>query len=191
MLWKPIVDHAQSRYQRLGASPTGLANDARREELLLAQYLLHHRDDADLGINWKTKVPALIDFVERRLIFWEQPGPAGPDPKTQPAVYHGARCVSEQRADANRMSCHTTRYASTLKQWADAIEATDPAAAAAAREHARRSWAWASYCLSNEGMVDVTPGVGKPGNRTWFSVTVPSVGDTLAIMGYLPHAAFV
>ena len=156
------------------------------QPLLMAQYLLWHRHDTGLGVDWKTHVPALIEFVERKLIFWEQPGPKGPDPNKQPAVQFGARCVSEQRADANRMSVHTTRYASTLKQYADAIRVLDPAKAAKAMGESKRAWAWASYCLTDEGMVTVTPGVGAAGKRTWFSVTVPAVGDTLAIMGYLP-----
>jgi hypothetical protein len=138
----------------------------------------------DPRLDWQTHVPALIGFVERKLIFWEQPGPM--PPANQPAVAFGARCVSEQRADPNRMSVHTTSYASTLKQYADAIEAIDLAAAAAAADLSKRSWAWASYCMTDEGMVDVTPGMGAAGNRTWFSVQVPAVGDTLAIMGYLP-----
>lgn len=171
------------------------------QPLALAQYLLARRHDdktntkkkskglqVPMPVDWKVHVPALIELVERKLIFWEQPGPPGPPKATQPALQYGARCVSEQRADANRMSVHTTRYASTLKQYADALLEVDPgsAAAAVALDLSKRSWAWASYCLSDDGLVDVTPGVGKGGNRTWFSVTVPAVGDTLAIMGYLP-----
>jgi hypothetical protein len=34
--------------------------------------------------------------------------------------------------------------------------------------------------------VDVTPGVGAAGKRTWFTVTLGTVGDTLALMGVQP-----
>ena len=95
---------------------TAVCNYDSIQPLLFAQYLLHNRDNGNFDLDWRTHVPALIDFVERKLIFWEPPGPPGPNSKTQPAVQFGARAVSEQRADANRMSCHTTRYASTLKQ---------------------------------------------------------------------------
>jgi|EP01047_Picozoa_sp_COSAG01_P045246 hypothetical protein len=45
--------------------------------------------------GWQTHVPKIIDFVERKLIFFEQPGPAGHGPPIQ----WGARTVAEQRAD--------------------------------------------------------------------------------------------
>ena len=103
-----------------------------------------------------------------------------------PAVQFGARCVSERRADKQRMSDHTIRYAATLTKYAEAIRGTDAALAAAAAENSRRSWAWASYCLDNDRMVDVTPGVGAAVKRTWFSVTMGAVGDTLAMIGVEP-----
>jgi hypothetical protein len=185
-----VVAAGQWKTYGTGSEAVTTCNYDSIQTLLFAQYLLRHRDDTDFppGVDWKVHVPAIINFVERRLIFWDQPGPPGPANNTQPAIEYGARSVSEQRADEARMSVHTTRYASTLKQYADAIEETDPAVAAEAREQSRRSWAWASYCLNDAGLLEVTPGVGQAGNRTWFSVTVPAVGDTLAIMGYLPPA---
>jgi ammonia channel protein AmtB len=41
-------------------------------------------------------------------------------------------------------------------------------------------------CGDLAGLVDVTPGVGAPGTRTWFTVTMGVVGDTLAMMGVQP-----
>ena len=35
--------------------------------------------------------------------------------------------------------------------YADAIEAANATAAAVARELSRRSWAWASYCMTDDG----------------------------------------
>ena len=34
---------------------------------------------------------------------------------------YGARCISEQRDDQDRMSCHTTSYASVLAQYSEAL----------------------------------------------------------------------
>eukprot|EP01045_Picozoa_sp_COSAG04_P001077 COSAG04_NODE_33_length_34808_cov_6.920366_12_plen_556_part_00 len=147
------------------------------QSLLFAQYMLRKRLP-----GWETHVPAIIDFVERRLIFWDQPGPPGPPG----AVQFGARTVSEQRADKNRMSCHTTRYAATLQLYADAIRETDASAAAAAEENSKRSWAWATYSMDSSGLVDVTPGVGAAGKRTWFTVTMGVVMDTLVMVGVEP-----
>ena len=40
--------------------------------------------------------------------------------------------------------------------YADAIEATNATAAAVARDLSRRSWAWASYCMDDEGALLIT-----------------------------------
>jgi hypothetical protein len=89
------------------------------------------------------------------------------------------------------------------------VRATNGTAAALAAETSRRSWAWASYCMNDDGaprnvrgvseaiwrseryfgvagLVDVTPGVGAGGGRTWFTVTMGTVGDTLTMMGVEP-----
>ena len=84
------------------------------------------------------------------------------------------------------MSCHTTRYAATLQLYADAIRETDASAAAAAEENSKRSWAWATYSMDSSGLVDVTPGVGAAGKRTWFTVTMGVVMDTLVMVGVEP-----
>ena len=47
-------------------------------------------------VPWQAAVPKMLSWVEDALIFWSKPG-AG-----SPAVQYGARCVSEQRDDANR-----------------------------------------------------------------------------------------
>ena len=70
--------------------------------------------------------------------------------------------------------------------YADAIRSTDASAAAVAEENSRRSWAWASYCMDDDGLVDVTPGVGAAGKRTWFTVTMGVVADTLVMEGLQP-----
>eukprot|EP01043_Picozoa_sp_COSAG02_P043317 COSAG02_NODE_3762_length_6271_cov_49.947181_4_plen_320_part_00 len=52
----------------------------------------------DTPIHWETAVPKMLSWVEGALIFWDRPG------ASSPPVQYGARCVSEQRADPNRMS---------------------------------------------------------------------------------------
>ena len=56
----------------------------------------------DTPVPWQTAVPKMLAWVESALIFWDKPGPHSPP------VQYGARCVSEQRDDPNRMSCHTS-----------------------------------------------------------------------------------
>ena len=56
----------------------------------------------DTPVPWQTAVPKMLAWVESALIFWDKPGPRSPP------VQYGARCVSEQRDDPNRMSCHTS-----------------------------------------------------------------------------------
>ena len=51
---------------------------------------------------------------------------------------------------------HVLRYAMINSLYADAIEATNATAAAVARDLSRRSWAWASYCMDDEGALLIT-----------------------------------
>eukprot|EP01050_Picozoa_sp_SAG11_P033214 SAG11_NODE_11174_length_779_cov_0.735294_1_plen_215_part_10 len=62
----------------------------------------------------------------------------------EPGYQWGARAVSEQRADQNRMVSHTSRYASVLAALAQKTRN------ASLGRIARRSWDWASY-MSNAG----------------------------------------
>eukprot|EP00038_Savillea_parva_P001012 m.100751 g.100751 ORF g.100751 m.100751 type:complete len:763 (+) comp10359_c0_seq3:79-2367(+) len=133
------------------------------------------------AVPWQTAVPKMLSWVENALIFWTEPGPG------DPAIQYGARCVSEQRADRDRMSCHTTSYASVLVQYAQHLaqagNGTSPAAIGALTT-AARSWAWSSYCLDDTGNIHVTPGEGE--SDTWFTVTLDTVLNTLVMMAALP-----
>ncbi len=123
--------------------------------LLLARYLLQPRVGqpvAGPAASTLADARALLSFVETHLIYWSvgDPGPA----KNQPAVAWGARCVSEQKADKDRMGRHTTRYASVLALYADVLRRQEGANASTLNtsrqlaDMARRSWNWASYCLT-------------------------------------------
>jgi len=125
----------------------------------------------DTPIPWQTAVPKMLRWVESALIFWDAPGPR------DPAIQYGARCVSEQRADHDRMSCHTTSYASVLVQFAAALTKNNMNATAAADaiQQAQRSWAWSSYCLDDTGNVHVTPGEGESDAVSTQAILVGSV----------------
>ena len=138
---------------------------------LLARYLM---DNADTHPEWENTVPELLQYVESHLIFWDKPGPHSPP------VQWGARCVSEQKVDPNRMSCHTSRYASVLSQYAALHAARNASAAAALHKAAERSWAWASYCMQHSGNILVTPHQGE--SDAWFAVTIDVVLNTLHMM---------
>jgi hypothetical protein len=138
---------------------------------LLARYLM---DNADTHPEWENTVPELLQYVESHLIFWDKPGPHSPP------VQWGARCVSEQKVDPNRMSCHTSRYASVLSQYAALHAARNASAAAALHKAAERSWAWASYCMQHSGNILVTPHQGE--SDAWFAVTIDVALNTLHMM---------
>ena len=80
------------------------------------------------------------------------------------------------------------QYASVLAQFSEMLtkHGLNATAAADAKANAQRSWAWASYCMDSSGLVDVTPGVGAAGKRTWFTVTMGVVMDTLVMVGVEP-----
>jgi hypothetical protein len=132
-------------------------------------------------VRWQTGVPKMLRWVEGALIFWSKPGSGSPP------VQYGAKCVSEQRADPNRMSCHTSRYASVQAQYAELLRnsALNASAVADAVRDANRSWAWSSYCLDDVGNVHVTPGQGE--TDTWFTVTIDTVLNTMIFMAAMPE----
>jgi hypothetical protein len=82
-------------------------------------------------------------------------------------IEYGARCIEEQRDDTNRMSCHTSSYASVLAQYAEKLvwNQFNGTAAAESVEAARRSWAWSSYCMDDLGNIHVSPDGGE--SDTW------------------------
>ena len=59
----------------------------------------------------------------------------------EPALQWGARAMSEQRGDENKMVSHTSRYASILALLAEKTGNITLGAIA------RRSWDWSSYLL--------------------------------------------
>jgi hypothetical protein len=79
----------------------------------LARYLL---EQPNLDPSWKVQVKQLLDFVITKMVLNTVPD--------QPGVFHSAYAVSEQRADTDRMPCHTARLASILAGYGAAINDT-------------------------------------------------------------------
>lgn len=133
-----------------------------------SRYIMQH---PELDPDWRTHVPALIDYVEKHFVI---------DIPNEPAVQWGANAVSEQVADMNKMGSHTARYASINAMW---YELTGDAAA---KEKAFRSFNWASYMCRDNGVVNV----GPVDQSLWFS---DGYGDYIrhfmAGMGAVPEWA--
>lgn len=77
-----------------------------------------------------------------------------------PGHWYGAEVISEQKADMAKMGSHTARHASVL---ARLYEATGEGAL---RARALRSFAWATYCIDERGVVKVGP---DDREGFWFS----------------------
>lgn len=158
--------------------------------LLLARHLLQQRLEEITDATMKD-AHTLIAFVESHLIFWNV-GDEGPGP-SQPAVDWGARCVSEQKVDRDRMGRHTTRYASVLALYADVLRRRSPGNLTAVLESlqmaklARYSWNWSSYCLTDEGIITVTPRNGE--HDAWFTQTSGFLLNTAEALAAWPSWA--
>ncbi|MFI5300357.1 MAG: hypothetical protein ACHREM_19895 [Polyangiales bacterium] len=82
---------------------------------------------------------------------------------------HGAEVLSEQGADMAKMGSHTARFASLLAMLYE--QTGEPSL----RARAFRSFAWASYCLDDSGLIQVSPDARE---GYWFSDSY---------VDYLPH----
>jgi hypothetical protein len=100
----------------------------------------------------------------RAIVAWIEKTFAGdvdaPKVGKTPGHWYGAEVISEQGADMAKMGSHTARHASVL---ARLYEATGDASL---RERARRSFAWATYCIDDRGVVKVGP---DDREGYWFS----------------------
>lgn len=113
-----------------------------------ARYVLLH---PEYDPNWKTDVPALIQWVERTL---------GPNVPGEPGIQWGAQTISEQIDDTHKMGSHTSRYASVNALW---YEKTGDAAA---KDKAFRSFNWATYMCHENGAVN---DLAVEDQTVWFS----------------------
>ena len=112
-----------------------------------ARYLMAAGVDPD----WREHAEQLTEFVQWTLIdnpLRENPNKPG---VSREGHQWGARAVSEQAADVNRMVSHTSRYASVLARLAERTANHSLGAIA------RRSWDWSSYMSDARGRVVVGP----------------------------------
>ena len=116
-----------------------------------ARYFLRRNEPGDLE-----RAKSLVRFIQDTFVVEVKGGDGG----MTPAMMHGAEMVSEQRADMAKMGSHTARYASLL---AALYEHTGNDSF---RERARRSFAWATYCIDPKGVVKVGP---DDAEGFWFS----------------------
>jgi hypothetical protein len=105
-----------------------------------AKYLILN---PELDADWEAHSKSLVDFVTWALVFDNMP--------REPALQWGARAMSEQRGDENKMVSHTSRYASILALLAEKTGNVTLGAIA------RRSWDWSSYMSNKLGRVVVGP----------------------------------
>ena len=117
-----------------------------------ARFLLDHLDQDPDGV---AHARAILAWIETTFAI-DVDSPAG---KT-PGHWYGAAVISEQQADMAKMGSHTARYASLV---ARLYEITDEPSL---RERARRSFAWATYCVDDRGVVKVGP---DDREGYWFS----------------------
>jgi hypothetical protein len=112
-------------------------------------------DRPELDPEGTTHARQIVEWIARTF-GGDVTAPSGPTP----GHWHGAEVISEQGADMAKMGSHTARFASVL---ARLYEVTGEASL---RERARRSFAWATYCIDERGVVKVGP---DDREGYWFS----------------------
>ncbi len=153
----PFVNHEWSNYFEDAVEVPLHTNRNQYAPMELARYLLQY---PDVTSDAAGKAKALIDWVTSVFTqdFTNYDGAGGF--LFEPGIQFGAEAVSEQELDADKMGSHTARFASVLARY---YEATGDASA---RARAFRSFNWASYCASDDGLVTVGP---NPREGFWFS----------------------
>jgi hypothetical protein len=118
-----------------------------------ARYLL---ENPQYDPNWRQDCEKIITWV-RKNFACDSFTMAGLPEK---GIQWGADVVSEQVNDMDKMSSHTSRYASVLALWYEKTGDTD------AKERAFRSFNWASYSCRENGLVKTSI---DEGTGYWFS----------------------
>jgi hypothetical protein len=152
----PSVTHDWSRYfEDVAATP--LQNRNQYAPLELSRYLL---ENPELAPDSVERAKALIDWVARVFAqdFTNDDGMGGT--LFEPGMQYGAEAISEQELDTAKMGSHTARFASLLALY------SEKTGDANARQRAFRSFNWATYCQSEDGIVNVGP---NPREGFWFS----------------------
>ena len=147
---------------RIHASPD--ENPNQYSALETARYLLLH---PELDPDWRLHVERILAWTTQNFAT-DWTGRFGLEAGEQ----WGAEVLSEQRDDMAKMGSHTARFASVLALYASLTGDTE------ARQRAFRSFNWATYACSTEGVVKVGT---NDDQGYWFS---DGYGD------YLRHFQF-
>jgi len=118
-----------------------------------ARYLLEH---PECDKQWRDHAEKLIEWVRQR--FARNSRTMGGLPEK--GVQWGAEVISEQINDMDKMTSHTSRYASVLALWYEKTGDVN------AMERAFRSFNWASYGCREDGLVKTSI---DEGTGYWFS----------------------
>jgi hypothetical protein len=138
------------------------------EPMYAAQYLIEKRIP-----GWQSDAARLLTFVEKNLIF--------NNISNEPAIQYGARAVSEQKYDHNKMGCHTARYAHTVAMYNEAVHHGENTTLT---DIAFRSYNWASYMILTSGLVVVGP---VASNELWFRIQLAAFMDMVTAMRHMHH----
>jgi len=118
-----------------------------------ARYLLEH---PECDSQWREHAETIIEWVRQR--FAKNSKTMGGLPEK--GIQWGAEVISEQINDMDKMTSHTSRYASVLALWYEKTGDVN------AMERAFRSFNWASYGCREDGLVKTSI---DEGTGYWFS----------------------
>lgn len=167
MLRYPLQNNVwQNYFEDVGNGAGWGGNLTQYDALETARYLLDH---PEFDPEWQKHVESILRWVSE--VF-------GADIEGEPGVQWGAEVISEQQIDMHKMGSHTARFASILSAL------YEKTGVVALRERAFRSFNWATYMCSDQGVVRVGPAESE---GLWFS---DGYGDYirhfLAGMGAVP-----
>lgn len=152
----PLANDAWSGYFEdipVAESPT--SNPNQYVALETARYLLEHRE---IDPDWRAHVDRILAWVTK--VFAAD----GPERSQQyDGHQYGAEAISEQGMYPQKMGSHTARFASVLSLY------HEKTGDASARARAFRSFNWATYVESPNGIVADTPLPTAAGIAGWFS----------------------
>lgn len=159
LLWQWILDYPMKNNSWSGYYEDVVTNHSnlnQQNPMETARYILNH---PGIDPDYKTHVPALINWVENRF---------------GQVKHYGATSIKEQDSCFREMSSHTARYASVVAKWYGVCQDEN------VREEARASFALSTYSAYNRYSKDQLSinytGIGYI--EPWFS---DSYWD------YLPH----
>lgn len=147
---------------------TTLTNVNAIQPLQALIYYVEHRVD-----SWESMADELLVFVAKNLIF--------NNISNEPAIQYGARCVSEQKADHNKMGDHTARYAKAVSMYNEARYGGNNATLT---DWAFRAWNWATYMVQDNGLVVIGPAAS---NNLWFRNQLNTVVHMMHAMRFMHH----